>query len=261
MIYRKSEEEIKRIRAACRVVADALEEIRDLMIPGVTTAEINRKIDRFIRRAGGIPAFLGYQGFPASACISVNCEVVHGIPSDTRRLVDGDIVGVDIGVKMGGYYGDGARTYAVGRISDGARRLMEVAEQALDLGVERARPGNHVGDISAAIQQHCEGHGYSVVRTLVGHGVGRYLHEEPAVPNFGSPGQGVLLEEGMTLAIEPMVNIGVAEVRTLADGWTVETEDASLSAHFEHTVALRRDGPEVLTLPSRRGEQVVEGLD
>jgi methionyl aminopeptidase len=249
MIYRKSAREIARIRRACRIVADALDDVEELIQAGVTTAEINRRIDRFIREAGGIPAFLGYQGFPASACVSINDEVVHGIPSEKRVLKDGDIVGIDVGVRFGGYYGDSARTYPVGTIRPDAERLLAVTRDSLELGIAQARAGNRVGDISAAVQRRCEAAGYSVVRTLVGHGVGRHLHEEPAIPNFGEPGEGPLLEPGMVFAIEPMVNMGREAVRTLDDAWTIVTADGSLSAHFEHSVAIAPDGPEILTLP------------
>jgi methionyl aminopeptidase len=259
MIDLKTTDEIDRIRTASTVVAEALDMIAEMMIPGVTTAEIDTKIERFIRDAGGVPAFLGYQGYPASSCISLNDEVVHGIPNSDRELHEGDIVGVDIGVKLDGFYGDSARTFAVGRVEPRVERLLEVTRDALHQGIQEARVGNRVGHISAAIQRHAEGAGFSVVRTLVGHGVGRRLHEEPAVPNFGKPGDGPPLEPGMVLAIEPMVNLGARDVRTLADGWTIVTADGSLSAHFEHSVAILAGGPEILSVPSQEPGRAAEG--
>lgn len=243
----KSAEEVVKIRAANRVVAQALDMVSEMLIPGVTTEEIDFRIDRFIREAGGIPAFLGYQGFPKSSCISVNDEVVHGIPSPDRALKAGDIVGVDIGVQLDGFFGDAARTFAVGAIPAETQRLLDVTREALARGIAQIFPGNRVGDISAAIGAHAEAAGFGVVRTLVGHGVGRHLHEEPAVPNFGRPGDGPELEVGMVLAIEPMINAGTHKVRTLSDGWTIVTADNSMSAHFEHSVAVSENGPDVLS--------------
>lgn len=248
MIYKKNQDEIARIRAANQIVAGALSDIEEILSPGVTTAEIDARIDRFIRDSGGTPAFLGYHGFPASSCISVNDEVVHGIPSKKRALEDGDIVGIDVGVNLDGYFGDSARTFGIGTISEEDRRLLDTTQAALDAGIEAAKPGGRVGDVSAAVQRVAESAGFSVVRTLVGHGVGKHLHEEPAVPNFGRAGDGPKLEVGMVIAIEPMVNAGKREVRTLDDGWTIVTEDGSRSAHFEHSVAITDDGPDVLSL-------------
>jgi len=214
--------------------------------PGMTTGELDRLAEEFIRAHGGRPAFKGYRGFPASICPAVNDEVVHGIPGD-RRLKEGDIVGLDVGVEMNGYYGDAAVTVPVGKASKEALRLLEVTREALMAGVARAKAGNRVGDISHAIQSHVEKHGYSVVRSLVGHGIGREMHEEPQVPNYGPEGRGPRLMAGQVIAIEPMVNVGGADVVTQPDGWTVVTKDGSLSAHFEHTVAVGGDGPEILS--------------
>lgn len=247
-IILKSPEEIEKIRAASQVVAGALDLAGELMIPGMTTAEIDSRIERFIRQAGGVPAFLGYRGFPASACISINDEVVHGIPTPKRALKDGDIVGVDIGVILDEYFGDSARTYPVGTISPDARRLLDVTRRSLELAIPEMVAGNRVGDISNAVERYVVDAGFRVVRTLVGHGVGRALHEEPAVPNYGPPGDGPELRAGMVLAVEPMVNAGTDEVRELRDGWTIVTADGSLSAHFEHTVAITENGPEILTI-------------
>ncbi len=247
MIIIKTPEEIEGIRAACRVVAGALGEAQKMMNPGVTTGEIDNKIERFIRDAGGIPAFLGYQGFSGSTCISINDEVVHGIPTPERRLENGDVVGVDIGVKLNGFFGDSARTFGVGEISEELQHLLRVTRESLEAGVEEARPGNRVGNISAAVQERAEAGGLAIVRTLVGHGVGKHLHEDPAIPNFGRKGDGPRLEPGMVVAIEPMLNLGTEEVKTLSDGWTIVTADGKCSAHFEHTVAILESGPERLT--------------
>lgn len=214
---------------------------------GVSTMALDRKAEEFIRAEGGVPAFLGYRGYPASICASVNEEVVHGIPSEKRILSEGDVISLDIGVKKAGYFGDASKTFPVGAVSDAARRLLETTERALGAGIEQARPGGRVSDISSAIEREVKRDGFSVVRALVGHGVGRELHEEPQVPNYGRPGEGPRLRAGMVLAIEPMVNLGVADVITLADRWTVVTADRKLSAHFEHTVAIREDGPEILS--------------
>ncbi len=247
MIIVKSQAEIDKIAAACRIVGEILEGIKSLVKPGVSTAEIDSYVDRQIRLRNALPAFKGYRGYPASACVSLNDQVVHGIPSSAARVKEGDLVSIDLGVLLDGFYGDGAITLPVGEISHNAAKLIRVAQEALYLGIERAVAGNRVSDMSAAIQGHCEQHGFSVVRAFVGHGIGRSLHEEPQIPNFGKPGQGPRLREGMTLAIEPMVNAGVPDVRILDDGWTAVTADGSLSAHFEHTVAVTRNGPKILT--------------
>jgi len=238
---------IEGVRAAAQVVARALREMGRAVRPGITTAELDRIAEQVIRDHGARPAFKGYRGFPASICPSVNEEVVHGLPGP-RALAEGDIIGIDVGAELNGWYGDAARTFAVGDVSDEARRLMRVTEEALERGIRQARAGNRVGDISHAVQSHVEEHGYSVVRDLVGHGIGRQMHEEPSVPNFGPPGRGPRLVAGQVLAIEPMVNAGGHEVTTRPDGWTVVTRDGRWSAHFEHTVAVGRDGPEILSV-------------
>lgn len=248
MVYLRDRKEIDAIRASARLVARTLEMLTAAVKPGMTTAELDRLAEEFIRANGGRPAFKGYRGFPASICPAVNEEVVHGIPGE-RRLKDGDIVGLDVGVEMNGYYGDAAVTVPVGKVPAQALGLLRVTREALMAGVARARAGNRVGDISHAIQSHVERHGYSVVRSLVGHGIGREMHEEPQVPNYGPEGRGPRLMAGQVLAIEPMVNVGGADVVTQPDGWTVVTKDGSLSAHFEHTVAVGGDGPEILSEP------------
>ena len=244
--YTRSREEIEQIRAAAQLVALTLREVGRTVRPGITTIELDRVAESFIRDHGGRPAFKGYRGFPNSICPSVNEEVVHGIPG-ARELRDGDIIGVDVGVEMNGFYGDAALTLGVGSVSAEAERLLKVTRESLMLGIAQARPGNRVGDISNAVQSHVEAQGYTVVRALVGHGIGREMHEEPAVPNFGPPGRGPRLMTGLVLAIEPMVNVGGPDVITRSDGWTVATKDGTLSAHFEHTVAVGPDGPEILS--------------
>lgn len=244
----RSRDEIARIREACLVVHDILRELAAAAVPGTSTAELDRLAEARTRAAGAEPAFLGYHGYPASVCISVNDEVVHGIPSPRRVLQDGDIVGLDFGVVLRGWYGDSAITVPVGRVAPPAARLLEVTAGALAAAVDAARPDRRVGDIGAAVQAHVEPCGFSVVRDFVGHGIGRRLHEPPQVPNFGVPGAGARLRPGMVLALEPMVNAGGFQVETLEDGWTAVTQDGSLSAHFEHTVAITEDGPEILTL-------------
>lgn len=248
VVVLKRPEEIEKIRESARIVAQALEFAGTLVRPGVTTGEIDRKIAELIRGAGGVPSFLGYHGYPASTCISVNEQVVHGIPGD-RVLRDGDIVGVDVGVYKNEYHGDAARSFAVGTVSAEAARLLRVAEEALDRGIAAIRPGARLGAISHAVQSWVEENGFSVVRDLVGHGIGRKLHEDPQVPNFGPAESGPVLRAGAVLAIEPMVNQGTWEVRTLEDHWTVVTKDGRLSAHFEHTVAVTPDGPMILSRP------------
>lgn len=253
MVYTRSREEIERIRAAAQIVAMTLREVGRALRPGVTTAELDQLAETFIRDHGGRPAFKGYRGFPASICPSVNEEVVHGLPGP-RELREGDLVGVDVGVELQGYYGDAALTFPVGTVSDEAVKLLQVTRESLMQGIAQARAGNRVGDISHAVQSYVERNGFSVVKALVGHGIGREMHEEPAVPNFGPPGRGPRLMAGLVLAIEPMVNVGGHEVVTRSDGWTVATKDGSLSAHFEHTVAVGADGPEILSvLPDAEG--------
>ncbi len=247
MIIIKSRDEIRRMARASEIVSEALAAIREFVTPRVTTKELEEIAVEVIGRLGGRPAFKGYRGFPANICTSVNSEVVHGIPSAAVRLEDGDIVSIDLGVIYKGCIGDAAVTIPVGEVSTESQRLLEVTEQALYAGIEKARPGNRVSDISHAIQRFVESKGYSVVRAFVGHGVGRSLHEEPQIPNFGPPGRGPKLREGMTLAIEPMVNQGSHEVYIANDGWTARTVDGKLSAHFEHTVLVTKGSPEILT--------------
>lgn len=246
MIIIKTSEEIKKIRQSCHIVAKVLEELKGYLKEGLTTKQIESFIERLIIKMRGIPAFKGYRGYPAAACISINEQIVHGIPSDKIYIKEGDIVSVDVGVIFDGFYGDGAYTYPIGRVSKNAEKLLKVTEEALYLGIKQAVVGKRVGDISAAIQRHVENNGFSVVKAFVGHGIGRALHEEPQIPNFGKEGTGPKLKKGMTLAIEPMVNEGVSEVLILSDGWTAVTKDGSLSAHFEHTV-LVDDEAEILT--------------
>ncbi len=248
----KSPEELLWIRESCRIVAMVLRLVKDLIRPGVTTAELDTAAEEFIRAQHAEPAFKGYGHdrrnlFPASLCTSIDDQVVHGIPGG-RQLKEGEIISIDVGVRKNNYYGDGAWTFPVGRVSEEKARLMKVTEEALSRGIEQARGGNHVHDISAAVQTLVEHEGYSVVRDLVGHGVGRNLHEEPAIPNYGEAGTGPLLHAGMTLAIEPMVNFGSFRVRVEPDGWTIRTVDGTPSAHFEHTVLVTGDRPEILTL-------------
>ena len=251
MVRIKTRREIGLIRESCRIVAEVLKLVASKVQPGVTTLELDRFAEEYIRSLGAVPAFKGYGSnksnlFPATICTSVDEVVVHGIPSK-RTLREGEILSVDVGVKKEGYFGDGAATFAVGEISEEKRRLMDATKESLAKGIEAAVVGNKVHDISYAVQQYVEECGYSVVRDLVGHGVGLQLHEEPAVPNFGKPGTGMKLQEGMTLAIEPMVNAGAWQVRFAADGWTVLTEDGRPSAHFEHTIAIIDGKPEILT--------------
>jgi methionyl aminopeptidase len=246
VIVCKSAGEIERMRAANALVAEVLAELAAMVRPGVTTQDLDTVAERLVREGGAEPAFKGYRGYPATLCASVNEQVVHGIPA-ARQLVEGDIVSLDMGVKLNGFYGDSAVTVPVGRIGDDAQRLLQVTQEALQRGIAQVRVGNRVSDIGHAIQQHVESHGFSVVREFVGHGIGAALHEEPQIANYGEPGRGPRLAEGMVLAIEPMVNIGRPAVKVLADGWTAVTRDGSLSAHFEHTVAVTKQGPLILT--------------
>ena len=248
MIVCKSPSELARMRAANGLVADVLAELQGVVAPGVTTRELDTLAEDRIRNAGAIPAFKGYHGYPATLCTSVNEAVVHGIPSEAP-LGDGDIVSIDLGVVLDGFYGDSAVTVAVGSISGRASTLLRVTREALARSIACARIGGRVSDLGHAVQQHVEANGFSVVREFVGHGIGTSLHEEPQIPNYGEPGHGPRLRAGMVLAIEPMVNMGRAAVRVLDDGWTAVTQDGSLSAHFEHTVAVMADGPVVLSRP------------
>ena len=246
MIAIKNSRELSLMREACRISAEALALGGSMVEPGVTTGEIDRAIRRFIEKQGAKPSFLGYGGFPASACISVNNTVIHGIPGNTV-IREGDIVSVDVGACINGYHGDNAATFGAGTVSPEAQALMDATRESLYEGIRAAQAGNRVGDIGAAVQRYVEERGYSVVRQFVGHGVGTALHEDPSVPNFGTPGRGQRLLPGMTLAIEPMINAGTFEVETLKDGWTTVTKDGKLSAHFEHTIAITTDGPVILT--------------
>lgn len=246
MIILKSPSEIDIIAANGAILKECFEFAYDFIAPGRTRRELNEKIEKIILDRGAKPAFKGFQGFPAATCVSVNEEVVHGIPGE-QRLEEGDIVGLDIGVLKDGYYADAARTIPVGRISGDVEKLLEVTQDALDNGIRQARPGNRLTDISHAVEARAKKAGYSVVKSLVGHGIGQQMHEEPQVPNFGPPSQGPELKEGLVLAIEPMVNIGGSDVFTLEDGWTIITADRSMSAHFEDTVAVTKEGPRILT--------------
>ena len=255
MIVCKSAAEIERMRAPNELVANVLAELSSLVAPGVTTADLDAAAERLVRAAGAEPAFKGYRGYPCTLCASVNEQVVHGIPS-ARALVEGDIISLDMGVKLNGFYGDSAVTVPVGRVSDEAATLLRVTRESLHKGIEQVRLGGRISDIGHAIQEHVEAHGFTVVREFVGHGIGAALHEEPQIANYGEPGRGPRLAEGMVLAIEPMVNIGRPAVKVLADGWTAVTKDGSLSAHFEHTVAVTKAGPLVLTqrtVPAQAG--------
>ena len=247
MIIRKSEQEIDAMARAGRVVADTLALLGENARPGVTTRELDETAEEYIRSQGGEPTFKGYHGFPASICTSPNSMVVHGIPGD-HRVEEGDLVSVDVGVTLNGFVADSAYTFAVGEIDDEAQRLLDVGQAALEAGIARARAGLHIGDISAAVQRTTEEAGFSVVKSLVGHGIGRSMHEEPQIPNWGEPGRGPLLAPGMTLAIEPMINAGGPDVVVAADRWSISTSDGSLSAHFEHTVAVTEAEPRILTL-------------
>jgi methionyl aminopeptidase len=250
-IIRKSARELELMAAAGEVVARTHELMREHVRPGVTTGELDRIGEEFIRSQGGVPTFKGYRGYPAALCISRNDMVVHGIPG-RDALADGDVVSIDVGVTLGGFVADSAWSYAVGETSDEAQRLLEACEASLMAGLEHARVGNRIGDISHAVQTVVEEAGFAVVRSLVGHGVGRDMHEEPQIPNFGEPGRGPLLAEGMTLAIEPMITAGHPDVVLLEDRWSIVTEDGSLSAHFEHTVAVTEHGPRILTMAPAR---------
>ena len=247
MIVLKTNRELALMREACRISAGALRVAGEAVQPGVTTEEIDRIAYEYIIKQGAKPNFLNYNGFPATACISINDEVIHGIPSKKRVIREGDIVSIDLGATINGYHGDNAATFAAGKISPEAERLINTTRESLYEGIKAAVAGGRIGDISAAVQRYCEERGYSVVRDFVGHGIGTKLHEDPGVPNYGTPGRGVRLLPGMTLAIEPMINMGGYEVRQLSDGWTIKTKDAGLSAHFEHTVAITNDGPKILT--------------
>jgi methionyl aminopeptidase len=247
MVILKLPEEIDKMRTSNRMVAEILSELKERVKPGITTADLDRVSEDLARKKGAQPAFKGYRGYPFSLCISVNSEVVHGMPSN-RVLIEGDIVSLDYGVYYKGYYGDAAVTVPVGPVSEEAKKLIKTTEQGLYRGIEKAKAGNRLGDISSAIQDFVENAGFSVVRDFVGHGIGKNLHEEPQIPNFGTKGRGIELRPGMVLAIEPMVNEGSYKVRVLDNGWTVVTQDGKLSAHFEHSVAITRNGPDILSM-------------
>ncbi|MGE3508335.1 MAG: type I methionyl aminopeptidase [Vicinamibacterales bacterium] len=247
MIVCRSAKELEKMRAAGRLVGEVLTLLASKVAPGVTTADLDRLAEQTIVDAGATPAFKGYHGYPATICASVNDEVIHGIPSGRRVLDEGDIISIDVGAQLDGYFGDSAITLPVGQVSEEAATLLRVTEESLFKAIEQVRPGNRLSDIGHAVQRHVEAYGFSVVREFVGHGIGQKMHEEPQVPNYGEPGRGPRLSEGMVLAIEPMVNAGKPAVKVLADGWTAVTRDRSLSAHFEHTVAVTADEPWVLT--------------
>lgn len=247
MIVLRTAKEIEKMRKACIISAEALQVAGEAVKPGVTTYEIDQIAYRYIKKQGAEPNFLHLYGFPATACISINDEVIHGIPSKNRVLMEGDIVSIDLGAKVDGYNGDNAATFAVGNISDEAKRLCDTTRESLYKGIEQAIAGNRIGDIAYAVQSYCEERGFSVVREYTGHGVGTALHEDPSVPNYGTKGRGQRLLPGMTIAIEPMINMGKKEVKQLPDGWTVKTLDGKLSAHFEHTIAITSNGPLILT--------------
>ena len=248
MIVLKTGRELKVMREACRISAAALKLIGNAVQPGVTTAELDEMAEKYILSQGATPNFKNYNGYPATACISINNEVIHGIPSKKRVIKSGDIVSVDLGAKFEGYHGDNAATFACGDVSEQAKRLMDTTRESLYEGIAAAVSGGRLGDIGHAIQQYVESRGYSVVRKFVGHGIGTQLHESPEVPNYGTPGRGIRLMPGMTLAIEPMINAGGYDVKVMPDGWTVLTCDGSLSAHFEHTIVITPDGPQIMTI-------------
>jgi methionyl aminopeptidase len=247
MIVLKSPREIALMRHGGDILADLMDHLRGVVRAGMSTKEIDEEVEGFIKRRGAKPAFKGYRGFPATVCVSINEEIVHGIPSSQRRLKEGDIVGLDLGCIVEGYYADCAFTLAIGDVPSSVQQLLDVTRESLELAIDECRPGRRLSDVSHAVQRHVEAHGLSVVRAFVGHGIGRALHEDPQIPNFGEPGRGPQLKPGMVLAIEPMVTMGTWEVKILDDGWTAVTRDGSLSAHFEHTIAVTEQGPDVLT--------------
>ena len=252
MVYKRSENEIKMISKSCQIVADTIDMLSEFVVPGALISDLDKKAENFITSLGARPAFKGYMGFPSTLCISIEDAVVHGIPGDIE-LKEGQIVGIDCGAELNGYYGDHAKTFSVGKISSEKKELMKITEESLYKGIEKAVPGNYVGDIGYAVQTHAESNGFSVVRELVGHGIGQNLHEEPQVPNYGTPSQGYKLHAGMCIAIEPMINLGGREIYTAKDGWTILTADGKASAHFEHTIAILDDGPKILSKVSHNG--------
>jgi methionyl aminopeptidase len=256
MIIGKSQKEIDKMRAAGQLVGRVLQELRAMVEPGVTTLEVDRVAEKMIRDAGALPTFKGYNGFPFSICASVNEQVVHGFPSQ-YQLQEGDIFSIDVGATLEGFVGDTATTVAVGKVGEDRLRLMRITEECLELAIEQCRAGNHLGDIGFAVQSHAEAQGYSIVRDYVGHGIGRRMHEDPQIPNYGKPGKGPKIKKGYVFALEPMVNMGSLHTKTLKDGWTVVTVDGQPSAHFEHTVAITEEGPEVLTRVRSALEELV----
>jgi len=252
MVYKRSKNEIKMISKSCQIVADTIDMISEFVVPGALISDLDKKAENFITSQGARPAFKGYMGFPSTLCISIEDAVVHGVPGDIE-LKEGQIVGIDCGAELNGFYGDHAKTFSVGKISSEKKKLMEITEESLYKGIEKAVPGNFVGDIGYAVQTHAESNGFSVVRELVGHGIGENLHEEPQVPNYGNPSQGYKLHAGMCIAIEPMINLGGKEIYTAKDGWTILTADGKASAHFEHTIAILEDGPKILSKVSYNG--------
>jgi methionyl aminopeptidase len=251
VIHLRDETEVGKIRESARMVAACLDLLETLVAPGVTTADLDRAAETFVREHGALPAFKGYRGYPATLCVSVNDVVVHGIPDKGTVLAEGDVVGCDMGVIIDGWYGDSARTFPVGKVDGEMKRLLAVTREAMHAGIAQAIEGNRIGDIGHAVQSHVEAAGFSVVRDLVGHGIGRQLHEDPQIPNYGRPGKGLKLTVGQVLAIEPMVNVGRPDVYTKGDGWTVVTRDGRRSAHFEHTIAVGRSTPEILSTSPR----------
>ncbi len=247
MIVLKTDEEKEKMKESNRIVALVLQEIESLIKPGVKTIELDKFAEDLIRKEGAVPGFKGYQGFPATLCVSINEEIVHGIPSE-RKLKDGDIVSIDVGTIKDGFYGDGAKTYAVGKVDEKGLKLMETTKKALMKGIEKAVPGNRISDISHSIQSYVESQGFSVVRQFVGHGIGRNLHEDPQIPNYGEPGRGPVIKKGMAIAIEPMVCEGNWKAEVLSDGWTAVCKDGSRAAHYEHTIFINAEGPEILTV-------------
>jgi methionyl aminopeptidase len=248
MVIRKSKTEIEKMRSAGQIVGQVLKQLTRMVEPGITTRDLDQEAERIIRAAGAYPTFKGYHGYPASICASVNDEVVHGIPGD-RKLKEGDIIGIDCGATYQGYVGDSAVTVPVGVVGEELEKLLEVTRQSLYQAIEQCQVGNRLGDVCHAVQAYVEPRGYSVVQNYCGHGIGRAMHEDPQVPNYGEPGKGLVLREGLVLAIEPMINLGRHHTKQLKDGWTVVTVDGRPSAHFEHTVAITQEGPQILTLP------------
>ena len=259
MIIGKSKKEIEKMRSAGQLVGRVLQELRRMVEPGISTLDIDNAAEKMIRDAGALPTFKGYHGFPYSVCASVNEQVVHGFPSK-YKLKEGDIFSLDCGVTLEGFVGDTATTVPVGTISEDRARLIDVTEKCLDLAIEQCRPGNRLGDIGWAVQEFAERHGYSVVRDYVGHGIGRQMHEDPQIPNYGKPGQGPKIKAGYVFAVEPMVNMGSQQTKVLPDGWTVVTLDGRPSAHVEHTIAITEDGPDVLTRVAKIGQPQVEAV-